>query len=296
MTRAEGLRFAVVTLLWSFTWIVIRDQVTGDVPGAWSVAYRFLLAGGAMMLACVATGRTLALDARGHLFAAAVGLFLFGLNFNLVYEAERYVASGLPAVVFALLVVPNAVLARIVLGQRLDPRVGVGALLGIAGVALLFRDELTGIGGDGALGLGLTLAAVLCASVANVMQATPAGRRLPAWTMLAWAMLYGGAFDAVAALATAGAPPLDLSARYLAGTGYLALGASALAFVLYFDLIRTIGPARAAYTSLVAPFLAMAVSTLVEGYRWTPWAIGGAVLATAGIALALGGAAAKRPA
>ena len=56
---------------------------------------------------------------------------------------------------------------------------------------------------------------------------------------------------------------------------------------LYFQLIRIIGPARAAYSSLVVPVIAMALSTAFEGYRWSTLAVAGGILALAGLALAL---------
>lgn len=296
MTRSQSVRFALVVLLWSFTWYVIRDQVVSGVPAPWSVAYRFLLAGAVIATACVATGRPLVLDRRGLAFAAVVGFFQFTLNFNLVYEAERHVTSGLPSVVFALLVVPNALLAWAFLDQRVDRHVVFGAVFGIAGVALLFRDEILAPGGLGAggLGLGLTVMAVLAASCANVMQAGGRARALPPWTMLGYSMLMAGLANAVLAWGLTGPPPLDLTPRYVAGLVYLAVGGSAAAFLLYYALIREIGPARAAYSSLAIPFVAMAVSTVFEGYRWTGWAVAGAALAAGGIALALGGA--RRPA
>ena len=47
-TRAAILvPFALVTLIWGSTWLVIRDQL-GVVPPSWSVTYRFLVAGIAM--------------------------------------------------------------------------------------------------------------------------------------------------------------------------------------------------------------------------------------------------------
>ena len=291
MSRSQTLRFALVVLIWGLTWRVIADQVHGPVPPIWSVSYRFLIAGAAMAAVVVLRRDPLHLDARGHLFAAGVALFQFVLNFNLVYAAEERVTSGLPAVVFALLVVPNSLLAWAFLRQPLSARVGVGALLGIAGVGLLFHDELTrpgALGGAAALGLGLTALGMLCASVANVMQATRVGHAQPPLTMLAYAMLYGGLADAALGWGLHGAPVLPSAMRYWAGIAYLAVFGSAVAFAVYFKLIREIGPARAAYTSLAIPFVAMTVSTLSEGYRWTAYAVAGAALALAGIVTAMG--------
>ncbi|MDE0878971.1 MAG: DMT family transporter, partial [Sphingomonas bacterium] len=118
-TRAAILiPFAIVTLIWGSTWLVIRDQLA-VVPPSWSVTYRFAVAGVAMTAWALFRRDSFRFDARGYAFAAAIAVSQFCLNFNFVYRAERYVTSGLVAVVFAMLLVPNAAFARIFLGQRM---------------------------------------------------------------------------------------------------------------------------------------------------------------------------------
>ena len=141
-------------------------------------------------------------------------------------------------------------------------------------------------------GVGFTLCGVLSASTANVMQATPTAAKYPMMTMLAVAMLCGAAFDALFAFATVGPPVVEMRAAYWGGILYLGLFASALAFPLYFGVLRTIGPAKAAYSSVIVPVIAMLLSTAFEGYRWTLLAGAGAALAGVGLVIAL---TARRP-
>ena len=75
--------------------------------------------------------------------------------------------------------------------------------------------------------------------------------------------------------------------QYLAGTAYLAIAGSVVTFPLYFMLIRQLGAGRAAYNGVAVPVVAMALSTVFEGYRWSTLTIGGAVLALAGLLIAL---------
>ena len=69
---------------------------------------------------------------------------------------------------------------------------------------------------------------------------------------------------------------------------YLGLVGTVLTFPLYSMLLRDWGPGRAAYNSVLIPVVAMALSTLFEGYHWTTLAVGGAGLALAGLTVALG--------
>lgn len=281
--------FAIVTLIWGSTWLVIRDQL-GIVPPSWSVTYRFIIAAAAMFVYAAVTRAPWRLPVRDQLFALMLGLAQFVLNFNLVYQAERHIASGLVALVFALLVVPNALLAWIFLRQGVSRRFLAGAAVALGGLALLFAHEIE-VASGGAyavlLGIGLTLAGVFSASIANVMQATVRARRLSMATLLAWAMLWGALIDGGWAWITTGPPVFDPRPAYFAGLLYLGIMASAVAFTLYFNVVRMIGPGRAAYASVLVPIIAMMLSTIFEGYRWSWEALLGCALTLVGLVISL---------
>jgi drug/metabolite transporter (DMT)-like permease len=281
--------FLLITLIWGSTWLVIRDQL-GTVPAGWSVTYRFVIAAAAMFALALWRGDSLRIGREGHWLALAFGVPQFFLNFNFVYLAEHYVTSGLVAVVFALLLVPNSALGWLFLKQRVTRRFLLGSAVAVAGVALLFLQELRHSdvpSGDILLGIGVTLLAVLSASVSNVMQASERLRHRPVAAMLAWGMFYGLIFDAGFAWLMHGPPVVEARPGYWLGLVYLGLFASALAFTIYFRILRLVGPARAAYSSLLVPVIAMALSTAFEGYRWSALAAAGGLLALAGLAIAL---------
>ena len=113
--------------------------------------------------------------------------------------------------------------------------------------------------------------------------------RRPLLLLLAWAMLWGTLFDATFAFAISGPPVWPDNGRYWGGLGFLAIVGSVVTFPLYFKLIRELGPGRAAYNGVLVPVVAMGLSTLFEGYRWTALNISGAVLAMIGLVIALRG-------
>ena len=100
-------------------------------------------------------------------------------------------------------------------------------------------------------------------------------------------MLYGVIANGATAWLLYGPPTVEQRIGYWAGLVYLGLFASALAFTFYFQIIRAIGPAKAAYSSLLVPIIAMALSTVFEGYRWSTLAVAGGILAMVGLAIAL---------
>jgi drug/metabolite transporter (DMT)-like permease len=281
--------FIVITLIWGSTWIVIRDQL-GPVPAAWSVTYRYVIATVAMFGYALWTHAPIRIDRQGHLLALGFGIPQFVLNFNFVYAAEHYITSGIVAVVFALLLVPNTLFAWLFLKHRITPGFLLGSLVAMAGVGLLFVNEARQSAAEpraAAIGIGLTLLGVLSASVSNVMQASAALRSRPIASMIAWGMFYGTLANALFGWMFFGPPVFEARLGYWLGLVYLGLFASALAFTFYFAILRAVGPGRAAYSSLLVPIIAMALSTIFEDYHWSALAVTGGLLALAGLSIAL---------
>lgn len=282
--------FALVSLIWGSTWLVIKGQL-GVVPPAWSVVYRFAIAAVALFVYGLVTRQWRTPTRAMHGFAAVAGFAQFAVNFNFVYASEQYLTSGLVSLVFALLIVSNTVGARVFLKAPIGVRFVVGSSIGFAGLALVFAHDLVvpTARAQIALGVVLAVAGVLGASVSNVMQAGRLGRSLPPLPTLVLMMAYGSVFNVGFALAVAGRPVVDPRPEYALGLAYLAIVASVVAFSVYYRLIRDIGPGPAAYTSVVIPIVAMALSTAFEGYRWTPMTAVGAALAITGLVVALRG-------
>ncbi len=162
----------------------------------------------------------------GQRWALLLGITQFTLNFTFVYNAEHFITSGLVAVMFALLVVPNALLGRLFLGQRITPAFVLGSGIAAIGVALLFTQEYRASPatlGEVLLGAGLTLGGILSASAANIAQAMEGAKRQPLLTLLAWSMLWGVAINAALALVTVGPPSFDPRPSYALGILYLGL-------------------------------------------------------------------------
>lgn len=283
--------FIIFTGVWGSTWIVIRDQI-GTVPPQWSVAYRFMIAAVAMALVARWKGQSLKIDRGGLIAALVLGITQFSVNFNSVYLAERFITSGVVATVFALLLIPNSLLAWAFLDHKPNRRFLMAGLVAVAGVALLFIHEIRSSPAeprDIAIGLALTLLGLLGASAANVYQAGKEATRHPLLALLAWSMAIGAVLDAILAFAVAGPPVVEARLGYWAGVLYLALFGSVLCFALYFPVVRKIGPGKAAYSSVMVPIIAMSLSTMFEGYRWSTLAVAGGVLALGGMLLALAG-------
>lgn len=282
------LLFLVPSLIWGSTWLAITFQL-GVVAPELSVAYRFALAAALLATWCRATGRSLSVSRRDHAFLAAQGVLMFGANYVAIYEAERYLTSGLVAVLFSTIVFMNMIASRAFFGTPLTARGLTGAGLGVGGVALLFLPEIAAAqhGGRAALGIVFALLGALVACIGNMLAVRNQRAGIPVMTGTAWGMAYGAVIAAL--VATVAGVPWGFDARpaYVGSLVYLALFGSIVAFIAYLTLVQRIGAGPASYTGVATPVLAMALSALLEGYRWTWVAAAGVLLAVAGNVLVL---------
>jgi drug/metabolite transporter (DMT)-like permease len=280
--------FALPTFIWGTTWLAIKFQL-GVVEPEVSVGWRFALASLVLLGWCGIRGIPLRFPARDHVRFLVLGLLLFGLNYVLVYRAEEHLTSGLVSVLFATLVFWNLLGARVFFGTPAPRVVLLGAVLGFAGVALLFWPELAGVhAGDGqGLGIAFAFLSTMVASGGNLYSQALFARGVP----VAPATGYGMAYSALAILATCAVRgvPFSFDARpgYVLSILYLAVFGSVVAFVSFLTLVKRIGAGRSGYMAAVMPFIAMLASTLFEGYRWTAGGLAGMVLVLAGTVLVL---------
>ena len=289
--------FLLVSVIWGGTWLVIRDQIA-SVPASWSISYRFIVAALGMFALAAIRRERLSLAPGGMRWACLLGLFQFTLNFAFVYNAESYITSGLVAVMFALLVVPNAIFGRVFLGQQITGPFIVGSAIAAIGVALLFAHEWQSSPAtlsEVLLGAGLTVCGILSASAANITQAMEGAKKQPFLALLAWSMAIGVVINSVFAWATSGPPQFDTRTSYSLGILYLGLAGSVVTFPLYYGLVRKIGAGQAAYSSVIVPVVAMVLSPLFEGFVWGPLPAAGAVITLSGMVIAMRGRASPPP-
>jgi len=128
---------------------------------------------------------------------------------------------------------------------------------------------------------------VVIASLGNMAAIVNTTRDLPVIAVNAHAMAWGGVSSLVVALLLGRSINFSFEPAYVASLIYLAVFGSAIAFGAYLALIRIIGSARAAYTSVLFPIVALSISTIFEGYQWSTLAVAGIALICAGNWLAL---------
>lgn len=202
----------------------------------------------------------------------------------LLSDAERYLTSSLTGLLIAASPIIAAVLDRVTGGER---RLGVlraaGLGVGFAGVAVLAGPELAG---GSTWPVVEVLLVATCYAIAPLVAARYLGD-VP--TLHLTAACLGVAAVGYAAPAALTWPTEVPSTRVLVALAALAIICTAVAFIVFFALIREVGPARALVFTYVNPAVALAAGVVILDEHVTPWhfvglalILGGSVFATRG--------------
>jgi len=211
------------------------------------------------------------------------GFTLFGLSYCGSYLATAYMTSGLVAVIFSTILMMNIINLRIFMRQPVAWRAFYGGILGLTGICVVFWQDLTSFSATrGLIGLLIAFVGAYMASVGNVVGTRHAKQGVPVTQANAFGMAYGGLLTLCIHFMIGGPLTIDWSMGYLGPMLYLTIFGSIVAFGCYMLLISRVGAEYAAYVTLLMPLIALILSTMFEGYRWTTNASVGVGLVLAG--------------
>jgi probable blue pigment (indigoidine) exporter len=265
---------AVAPIAWGSTYVVTRQLLPPDQP-LWGAALRALPAG--LLLLAVARR----LPRRDWWWRSLVlGTLNVGAFFVLVYVAATLLPSSVASTVMAAAALVLLLLAWPLLGERPTRWGAAGAVIGMAGVVVLVADG----GADVPLvGVLASVAAMLMSSVGFVLTKRWAPDE-PMVAVTAWQLTAGGLLLLPVALVVEGGPP-PVDAAALGGFAYVAVIATALAFLAWFSGLRRLPAGTVGLVGLLNPVTGVVLGTLLAGEAFGPRQAVGAALVLAGVLL-----------
>ncbi len=266
-------------VVWGVPYLLIKVAVA-DLSPASLVFLRTTT--GALVLIPVALGRGSIRPLRSHwgwvlLYTVAE----VAVPWMLLADAERHVSSSLAGLLIAAVPFVGALLALATGGEdRLGGRRLAGLLLGFVGVAALVGFDLSG----GSLGAVGEIAGVTIGYALGPMIIARRLRGVPAvGVVTASLVLTAIGYAPVGVLQLPSHAP---SAQVILAVAGLGVACTAVAFLLFFELIAEAGPVRATVITYVNPAVALALGVAVLGERFTAATAAGFLLIVLGSVLA----------
>ena len=278
MSLRGWILFGVMCVVWGIPYLLIKIAVEGvSVP----VLVLARTAIGAAVLLPLALFRPGWAAVRKHWVPVLVfALFEVIAAWLLLSDAERHLSSSLTGLLIAGAPIIAAILDRFTGGER---RLGAfriaGLGAGLAGVAVLAGPELSG----STWPVIEVLLTATCYAIAPLVAARYL-TDVPSLHLTAACLGVAALVYSAPALATW--PAEVPTTRVLAALAALAVVCTAVAFVVFFALIREVGPARALVFTYVNPAVALAAGVLILDEHVTPWHFLGLALILVGSVLA----------
>src|SRR3954468_1112332 len=252
-------------VVWSSTWLVIKIGLR-DLPPVSFVAIRFVIA--LTVLVLVSTGRVPLLPKRfsDYIVLAYTGIFMFAFNYALLFWGEKYVSSGLAAVLQASIPIFGMIFAHYILPEEpIRWQRMLGAIVALGGVALIC-GRLLDRGGLMAFwgGLGIVFGGA-SAAFSNVVLKRRSIDLAPAM-LAAWQMIFGTLPLLVLGIFWEGNPVyFHWTPTATFCLLYLAIIGSALTFLLLYWLLPRMTVTNLQTIALVTPPGAVAFGWLLGG-------------------------------
>lgn len=272
----------LLAALWggSFLFMRVAAPVLGPV---WLIALRVLIAG--LVLLPLLLRRKHVVELRRHGWQLLwVGFLSAALPFTLLAYAALQLSAGMTSILNATVPIFAALIGVALYAEAMDSRRVVGVLLGFAGVAIL-----VGLPGQGDMASSpwLSVVAGLAAAISYVFGANFAKRHLsnvPAVVFVVGSQL--GAALLLMPLMPVFPPTQSAGWLEIGAVICLAVLSTSLAFLIYFQLLREVGPARTLTVTYLIPVFAIAWGALLLGEAVTPQMLLGGGLILGGVALA----------
>lgn len=277
--RAAVAAFAATVVLGGANAVAVKQTVQEMTP-LWGASLRFAVAGALMVVIVAATGRRFG---RGKSLTGAgvYGLLGFAASYGLLYTGLQQVPAGTAMVLLALTPLFTFGLALLHRQEKFRIQGLLGSLIAVAGVAIIFLDQMRADVPVGSMLLVL-LGTVAIAESGVVAKSIP---QSDPFVTNAVAMLTGSVVLFAAAMVAGESLTLPSTRATWLATGYLVLFGSVLMFALFLFTLQRWTASAVSYVTLLMPLVTLILAAIFFGERISATFVGGGAVIMVGVYL-----------
>jgi len=279
------LVWLLLCLIWGSTWLFIKLGLS-DLPPFTFGGIRFVIACSILFTLIAARRLPLPRTRADWLLLVTTGVLSFSLNYGLLFWGEQYISSGLAALLQATIPAFGLVIAHFYLPkEQMTPVKIFGVVMGVAGVGVIFSNQLSVAGPRALAGCAALILGSACAAYANVLVKARGANLNPA--ILAGGQMFFGLIPLLLIGIPLEGSPLNFHWTRVAVISlfYLAIVGSVAAFLLYYWLVQHMDVTKTMLVALVTPVIAVTLGVLVlnEELNWRTFAGGAMIISGIGL-------------
>lgn len=276
---------ALLCLIWGSTWLAIKIGLE-DSPPFLSAGFRFVIS--CLILFALIRWKKLTLAAGKAEWKNILipGFFAYFVSYGLVYWGEQYIGSGLAAVLFSTLPFWVALYAHFLLPDEKFNWIKLFSLIiGFSGILLIFWNNLqVSSSPKSILGMVGLLGSGASAGYAGVRTKRDL-HHLDPIVIAALQMLVGMTLLLITGFIFEDLHSFQITYKSIGALLYLALFGSALAFTIYFGLLKTTAATKLSLIAFITPIVALMLGWAVLSEKITWGLLFGSALVIFGIVL-----------
>lgn len=269
-----------VVLIWTTTPLAVKWSTEG-VGFLFGVSSRMTLALILVLLLSLMLGQRLPWQraARQTYIAAGVGMYTAMLS---LYWGAQHIPSGWISVIFGTSPIMTGALAAVLLQERgLSAARVIGALLGVAGLGVIFSNGVSS-GPVSLYGALAVLLATLCYS-ASLVAVKRIAADVDALGMVTGSLLIAVPLYLLTWFILDGHWPVLIPVRTGLAIGYLGVIGSVIGFMLFYYVLKYLEATRTALITLITPVTALGLGHILNGEALSTQIIMGAGLVIGGL-------------
>jgi putative membrane protein PagO len=274
----------ILSLIWGSTWVAIKIGLE-NLPPFLSAGWRFLTASVFLFAYAVKAKLPFPKDLRSHLFLLLFSVINFTASYALVYWGEQYINSGLTSILFSVMPFYTALFAiKMLPSEQITLKKMAGITIGFLGVVIIFSDQLYLTHPLSIYGM---LAVVLSPAFSawGTLLGKKARTSYHAVTLNTLPVFYTGLTFMLMHLLFEQGSAFEYTLSGVLSMAYLGVMGTAVAFVLYFWLLKTVSAVMMSLITYITPPMALLWGWIVYGEMISFKLIIGMLVIFSGIAI-----------
>jgi len=254
-------KLILICFIWSTTWAVIKIGLD-QTPLMLGLALRFSVAALVLGSIILLKRRKIAFDRISVQNYLIVGLLTMALSYYTTYWAEKFIPSGLTSILWAAMPIVVGIFAHFMLPEeRLRSAQAMAIIIAVGGVVVILSDQKLVFSRELLWGSLIALLGVVVSSWPNVLLKARS-QPYDSLTLNAMAMLVAALVNFIGATICGEWQKMVWNFKNIGAIVYLGLFGSALAFSIYFDLLKQINVVKLTFINFISPIFATLIGAL----------------------------------